>query len=181
MKLGASMKLLLLGRCALGLTFVWAGLSKVPDLPGFEASIQDYGLPMPGLITRLITVVLPWLELVCGILLLAGIWTGPALVCAASLLWVFVAVTGQAWLRGLPIACGCFDLTLFRAGDPYSNLAKVFESVEFAFARALFLASFAVFLVALHRRVRIRRATGGVRGNGSDVPAGGCPPAGFRL
>ena len=52
--------------------------------------------------------VLPWLEIVLGLLLLAGIATRAVAVAAAGLLLVFVAGVTQAWARGLSIDCGCF-------------------------------------------------------------------------
>ena len=50
----------------------------------------------------------PLLELVIGLLLLAGLLTRPAAVVSAVLLVAFVVGIASAWARGLEIECGCF-------------------------------------------------------------------------
>ena len=54
--------------------------------------------------------------------------------CTTSSIIVFVIATGQAWARGLEISCGCLKLGFLSEGA-----AKTFESVGFAFFRALLL------------------------------------------
>jgi uncharacterized membrane protein YphA (DoxX/SURF4 family) len=126
--------------------FVWAALGKLANPHEFYGAIRAYQLPLPAILTRTAAVVLPWLELLCGLLLAANLRRGAALIWALVLFAVFTIVTGQAWLRGLPIACGCFDLQLL--GIPRgSGLARLLESVAFASVRALFLAAAAAYLL----------------------------------
>ncbi len=127
-------------RWLLGVVLVWAALSKIANLQDFYISIAAYQLPLPGALLRLTAMILPWLELICGLLLLGRIWTRAALVWALVLFVVFVVATGQAWARGLDISCGCFNLSAFGL-DPASgkSFVKFFESVGFAFFRALLL------------------------------------------
>ena len=87
----------------------------------------------------------------CGLMLLANYWTESALVCALGLMTVFLLATGQAWIRGLNISCGCFDLNIFGIGANYPKLAKFLESVGFAFMRNLALT--AVIVLLLRRRL----------------------------
>jgi uncharacterized membrane protein YphA (DoxX/SURF4 family) len=63
-------------------------------------------LPRAGV--ALVAGVLPWFEIVLGLLLLAGIATRRVAVVSAGLLLLFVAGVAQAWARGLSIDCGCF-------------------------------------------------------------------------
>jgi uncharacterized membrane protein YphA (DoxX/SURF4 family) len=56
----------------------------------------------------LVAGVLPWLEIVIGLLLLAGIATRAVAVVSAVLLLGFMAGVAQARARGLSIDCGCF-------------------------------------------------------------------------
>jgi uncharacterized membrane protein YphA (DoxX/SURF4 family) len=137
---------------ALGLAFVWAAVSKLPDLSAFVDSMDAYRLPFPNMLVRGAAVALPGVELGLGILLLTGVWLRAALRCVAGLLLVFLVVLGQAWLRGLPVTCSCFDLSLFGVQDKYTNLAKLFDSIEFAFSRDLLLLSFTAFLLLRCRR-----------------------------
>jgi len=55
---------------------------------------------------------LPWLELVCGLSLLTGFWPESTLGVILLLMAVFLAATGQAWVRGLEIDCGCFGTAI---------------------------------------------------------------------
>ena len=127
-------------RWVLGAVLVWAALSKIANLQDFYISIAAYQLPLPGALLRLTAMILPWLELICGLLLLGRIWTRAALVWALVMFGAFVSATGQAWARGLEISCGCFNLSAFGL-DPANgkSFVKFFESVGFAFFRALLL------------------------------------------
>jgi len=140
-------KLKTLLRWILGVLLVWAALSKLANLQDFYISIAAYQLPLPGVALRLAAMILPWLELLCGLLLLGRIWTRAALVWSLVMFGVFVIATGQAWARGLDISCGCFNLRAFGldAGTGKSFI-KFVESVGFAFFRALLLFLGAVYL-----------------------------------
>ena len=100
-------------RWLLGVVLVWAALGKLADPHEFHTSLLAYRLPLPGAFTAGVAIVLPWLELLCGLLLLADHRTPAALAWALALFGVFTVCTGQAWLRGLPIACGCRLLTCY--------------------------------------------------------------------
>ena len=103
-------------RWVVGLLLVWASLSKLANLHEFYVSIAAYRMPLPDAMLRLTAIILPWLELLCGLLLLGKIWTRAALIWAMMMFAVFVFATGQAWARGLDIACGCFNLHAFGLG-----------------------------------------------------------------
>jgi putative oxidoreductase len=133
-------KLKILVRWFLGALLVWASLSKIANLQDFYISIAAYQLPIPSVLVRLAAMILPWLELLCGLLLLSGVWTRAALVWAMFMFGIFVVATGQAWARGLHISCGCFNLKAFGLdATSGKSLLKFVESVGFAFFRALLL------------------------------------------
>ncbi|HEX5219928.1 MAG TPA: MauE/DoxX family redox-associated membrane protein [Verrucomicrobiae bacterium] len=122
----------------LGLLMLWAAVSKLANPTEFLGSLYGYQLPLPRLVMQTVAVVLPWLELLCGLLLVSGLWMETALAIVTTLLAVFVLATGQAWLRGLDISCGCFSLKVFGL-DSSPGLDRFFESVAFAFFRNLVL------------------------------------------
>jgi putative oxidoreductase len=135
-------------RWIIGLLLVWAPLSKLANLHEFYVSVAAYQMPLPDLLLRLTAMILPWLELLCGLLLLGNIWTRAALFWAMVMFAMFVLATGQAWARGLDIACGCFNLRAFGLGEGSGKwLIDLVESVGFAFIRALllFLGAFYLF------------------------------------
>lgn len=129
-------------RWFLAALLIWAALGKIANLQAFHANIAAYQLPLPGALLRMAVTVLPWLELLCGILMVAGTMRRAALLCAVGLCAAFVLSTGQAWVRGLEISCGCFNLDWLGEG----SARHILESVQFAFLRALFLLGAAVYL-----------------------------------
>ena len=134
-------------RWILGGLLVWASLSKVANLQDFYISIVAYKLPLPDALSRLAAIILPWLELICGLLLIGRIWTRAASMWALVLFGVFVIATGQAWARGLKISCGCFNLSAFGLDAATGkSFVKIVESVSFAFFRALLLFLGAVYV-----------------------------------
>lgn len=66
---------------------------------------------LPPLVANLVAVTLPWVELLAGLLLLAGVWRREAALVVALLLVVFVLAVGSTLVRGIDIQnCGCFSL-----------------------------------------------------------------------
>ena len=95
---------------ALGVIFVAAALPKIVDPPSFAHMIYNYKL-VPWSAINLMALVMPWIELLCGLALILGIWTGTARTIIAALLLAFVAAISINLLRGNAIDCGCFDVT----------------------------------------------------------------------
>lgn len=93
----------------LGLAAVWlvSGGLKIADPGQTYIAVQAYDV-LPHALVRPVATGLPLLELVLGLLLLAGLAT--RWVAGASLLLLAVLVAGiaQSWARGLSIDCGCF-------------------------------------------------------------------------
>ena len=94
-------------RLVLGVVLLVAGTAKVIDPQASVAAVRAYEL-LPGGLVTVVGWGLPFLELVLGVLLLAGIAVRPAALAAAVLLAAFVAAVGSAATRGLSIDCGCF-------------------------------------------------------------------------
>ena len=138
-------------RWLLGALMLWAAVSKLANPTEFLSSIYAYKTPLPQSLLQLAVVVLPWLELLSGLLLIANVRSETALATVIGLLVIFVLATGQAWARGLDISCGCFNLEIFGA-DRSSKLLKFIESASFAFFRNLVLVSLALLL--LRRRLK---------------------------
>jgi uncharacterized membrane protein YphA (DoxX/SURF4 family) len=125
---------------------IWAALSKLAIAHETLGHLYAYELPLPMGVVKLAAVVLPWVELLCGLMLLAGWETESALLVVVGLVTVFLVATGQAWARGLDISCGCFDLRLLGL-DPEGGLARFLESPAIAFLRNLVLAALTAWLL----------------------------------
>jgi hypothetical protein len=94
---------------ALGAVFVAAAIPKIADPPAFAHLIYNYRL-MPGGLVNALALVMPWIELVVGILLVAGVWRREAALVAAALVLVFLGAIGWNLARGHAVDCGCFDV-----------------------------------------------------------------------
>ncbi len=98
----------LAARIVVGLVFLLYGLDKITHPDNFARAIANYRL-LPEALVNLVAVTLPWVECVCGLLLLAGQWVRSAALVSAFLLGVFVVAVSITLARGLDIACGCLD------------------------------------------------------------------------
>jgi uncharacterized membrane protein YphA (DoxX/SURF4 family) len=92
---------------ALGLVFVVAALAKIADPPGFAKAIWMYQLA-PAWSLHPAALVLPWLELLCGLALCLGLWTRAATSWIAALLLAFIVALSINLVRHHPVDCGCF-------------------------------------------------------------------------
>lgn len=95
-------------RWSLGAVFCLAGFLKISDPIGFHADLLAYELPMPDVVSRLVAVVFPCLELICGVGLIIGFWRESVSLLALTMSSIFVLMLVQAMVRGLDLNCGCF-------------------------------------------------------------------------
>jgi len=146
-------------RWLLGVLFIWAAISKLANPTQFLASTLAYEMPLPDVLTRLAAMAVPWVELLCGLILLANVWTESALALSLVMFVAFIYATGQAWFRGLDISCGCFDLHMLGIGSG-SPIVRFIESARFAFFRNIALTAAVVYLLipALRRKSGARSA-----------------------
>ena len=93
----------------LGLLFIYASLDKIWNPGLFAKSIANYRLlPLPFL--HISAIILPWLELVCGLALVINRYQRAANIVIGSLLLVFILAIISAMARGLDFNCGCFSV-----------------------------------------------------------------------
>jgi hypothetical protein len=99
--------LLLVFRLVLGGLFVYAGVVKVLDPLGFAQDIRNYRLVGQSL-SFIAAIVLPWLEILAGVALAAGVWKRASALIISGLLVFFILLTLVTIARGLDVDCGCF-------------------------------------------------------------------------
>jgi len=102
-------KIFILVRIALGLTFIWASVDKILYPNQFALMIYNYKM-LPPLVIHPMAVILPWLELVTGMVLIIGFWQEGALFIFNALMIIFMIALSTALIRGLDIQCGCFSV-----------------------------------------------------------------------
>jgi putative oxidoreductase len=106
---------LLAFRIVLGGLFVYAGAVKALAPLDFAQDIRNYDIVGPSL-SFMAAVVLPWLEILAGAFLIAGVWKRGAALVISALLVFFVALIVVTMVRGLDIDCGCFGAIDRKAG-----------------------------------------------------------------
>ncbi len=116
--------LLRIARFILGIVFIVTSIDKIDNPDAFAANIVAYKLA-PYALINVIALMMPWLELLCGVFLIAGVYVRGSSVLISVLLGVFMVAMMSALLRGLDIDCGCFGK---EHASPVTWM-KVFEDV----------------------------------------------------
>lgn len=110
---------LALARVIIGGLFIWMGVSKVQDPVGFLKQIRLYEMlpESPSHFLNGTAILLPWLEVICGLALIAGVYLRGAGTMIAIMLATFTpAIFLRAWeihtVDGKPFFdiafdCGC--------------------------------------------------------------------------
>ncbi|MCB0702224.1 MAG: MauE/DoxX family redox-associated membrane protein [Candidatus Kapaibacterium sp.] len=98
--------LILIIRSFIGVLFIFYGVAKIADPSQFANEIGNYGMT-PDFITQLMALILPWAELIVGVLLLFGIYQNENGLIATAMLLMFTFAVIFAFASGLDINCGC--------------------------------------------------------------------------
>jgi putative oxidoreductase len=104
----ASPYLSLVLRLYIGYVFIHASASKIHYPAEFAESLAAYQI-LPYWSVNFMALVMPWLELTCGLFLILGLRTKVVTSIIASLLVVFTIAILLNVIKGAPISCGCFE------------------------------------------------------------------------
>ncbi|MFH1091066.1 MAG: MauE/DoxX family redox-associated membrane protein [Pseudomonadota bacterium] len=99
---------IILLRLFLGGLFIYASVDKIFNPAAFAEIIYNYRI-LSGALINIAAIVLPWLELILGLLLLAGRFMPGAILIGTTLLFFFWTALLFNLARGLDIHCGCFS------------------------------------------------------------------------
>ena len=97
----------LLARLILGVVLIWAGAVKVTR-PALSAQAVRAFQILPYDFAGYVGYALPVVEILVGMILVAGLLTRAAAVVSGLLMLAFMIGIASAWARGLSIDCGCF-------------------------------------------------------------------------
>jgi uncharacterized membrane protein YphA (DoxX/SURF4 family) len=97
----------IVARLILGGSFIFAAAAKIADPPAFAHEIYNFKL-FPGSLVNAAALWLPWVEMLAGLALVAGIWRSVSAVLLGLLLFVFVGALSINLARGRAVDCGCF-------------------------------------------------------------------------
>jgi len=114
--------LALIARLYLGYVFIYACLHKIIDPGAFAVDVATYQILPLGLI-NLTALILPWVELLSGVMMVAGFRVRAAALLMAGMMLVFMAALGWALYQGLDMSCGCFASS--SEHDPISSMTML--------------------------------------------------------
>ena len=127
-------------RWTLGIIFIYAGSTKLPEPEIFAVLIEAYGIVPEGLLMP-VAIGLPMLEVIAGIGLMLDIRGSMPLI--TGLLVLFITILGYGIWMGLDVDCGCFA-----PGDPE---AEAFHGLRLSLFRDLFMMAGVIFLYGWRR------------------------------
>ncbi|MEO8666302.1 MAG: MauE/DoxX family redox-associated membrane protein [Ignavibacteria bacterium] len=118
--------LLFVLRLIVGGLFVYASMEKLMNQEEFSKAIFNYKF-LPDVFINIFAIVIPYLELISGLLLILGIFKRGSSFIFLVLLVVFIIALTQAYARGLDISCGCFSLET--VGQKSDILSRIIEDI----------------------------------------------------
>lgn len=95
-------------RLVLGGIFIYASLDKIAHPEQFAKIVYNYKI-LPHSLINIFAIIIPWVELLCGLFLIAGIFVKSSSAILSLLLVSFIIALSMNFLRGLDINCGCFS------------------------------------------------------------------------
>ena len=108
--------IILFARVVLGGVFIFASLDKISNPEAFATAISNYHV-LPFGLENLLALILPWLEFLAGVCIIAGIMVDGAAIMIIIMNIVFIVAISQALARGISIECGCFSVSSPETGD----------------------------------------------------------------
>ncbi|MBF0103115.1 MAG: DoxX family membrane protein [Desulfobacterales bacterium] len=111
-------------RCYIGGIFIYASLYKINYAGEFAEAIASYEL-VPLFAVNIMALSMPWIEIICGSFMIAGIRHKSATVILGGLMVLFITAVSINLLRDTPIDCGCFHAI----EDPISWKTLVRDSI----------------------------------------------------
>ncbi len=108
-------------RLAVGVTFIYASFYKIIDPGSFAKSIWYYHI-LPGQVINLTAVILPWVEMLCGLGLILGVTYRGSVTLVGVMTIVFIVAIASAIARGIDLDCGCFKAAKSSSSSTWKSL-----------------------------------------------------------
>ena len=113
----------LLIRLVVGGIFIYAPIDKIFDPDQFARIIYNYHI-LPGFLVNPMAVILPWVELLCGLSLITGIYKEGSTLILNLLVLIFMSAIIVNLFRGIDIECGCFSVSTKAKTDALNLLMR---------------------------------------------------------
>ncbi|MBN2396132.1 MAG: DoxX family membrane protein [Candidatus Atribacteria bacterium] len=116
----------IIARLILGMIFIYAGVYKISNPQEFVQVVKYLNF-FPHPFVNIITSLLPWIELILGILLVTGILAKYAALVSSLLLVIFIYITIVNTFRGVANYCGCSpESFILSSNNPFVMVTRDF-------------------------------------------------------
>lgn len=129
--------LLWAARLLLSCVFLYAAVMKLRNQAAFHEDVLNFQW-ISDPVAAWTALILPVVELVCGVAVLFPAWSRAAGIILSVLLLGFIVALVRAWASGLDLHCGCFGPTASPVNYPWKlaqNAGLFFAAVSLVFAR----------------------------------------------
>ncbi len=107
----------------MGSVFIYASWDKIIAPEAFAQAIANYQI-LPTMLINPTALLLPWLELVCGLCLIFNRWIGGSALIVTVMMGIFMGALGYNAYRGMDVSCGCFTLDEVAPKNMWFYLAR---------------------------------------------------------
>ena len=152
----------LVARASVGGLFLISGVGKIIAPEEFAEEIRAYEMLRVEM-TNGVAYVLPWVELLAGLLLVICVWRKEARLVIAAMLVVFTVAKAYTYAQGRQIDCGC--------GGSIAFLKYIYDSPQGIVTNIILLA-----LLCVDRHAeRLSPNPAGAAGHAAESAAGDAP------
>ncbi len=95
-------------RLTLGAIILGSSIYKIVTPADFAHSVFNYQI-LPGWIINPVAIILPWVQFLCGGALIINRGTKGGAILILLMIITFQIAVASALIRGLNVACGCFE------------------------------------------------------------------------
>jgi len=113
----------LLARLVIGGIFIYASLDKISHPSEFARIVYNYHLA-PGNLVNIVAIILPWVEIICGLSVVFGLYKEGGILIISFLTVIFIIAIGINVIRGINLECGCFTVSSKARGNSLSLLFR---------------------------------------------------------
>ncbi|MEO7586739.1 MAG: DoxX family protein [Arachnia sp.] len=119
----------LMARLVPGIVFLYAGITKITNIPLFAQNIRAYQLLPELWMSDVLAYILPVVEIAAALLLIVGLLTRGAAAVTLLMLLAFIGGIIWVWSQGISIDCGCFGTGGEVSAEDTQYPLKVAENV----------------------------------------------------
>ena len=120
----SSLPVQLICRFFLGGIFIYASIDKIVHPHEFARIIHNYQI-LPDFLVYIVAATMPFIELITGLFLIAGLYKETSAIVLSSMLMVFIIAISFNLIRGINFDCGCFTTVAKEGGsDPVGLLIR---------------------------------------------------------